>query len=421
MLNKLVAFCKAQDLLHKGDRIVCAVSGGADSMALLWAMYLLKDTWQLDLAAAHYNHGLRGEESDRDAAFVAEFCDRFSIPLYMEKGQVTAGKKGLEAAARDARYGFFRTLPGKLATAHTADDNAETVLMHLVRGTGLKGLGGIAPSRENLIRPMLGVTRAQVLAFLEEYHISYITDSSNLTDSFLRNRIRHHVMPLLCRENPQFAANTSDMALRLRLEEQVLEDATPDTDRVAVLRQLDSAMRSRALRRLLEKLGVKEPASEHIALVESLVFSDNPSAVASLPGGVEIRRNYDRLQTGFAQLPLQPAQLPNPGQLRVGQVRILCEPARQKVFTTDHFTVSPVGKVVVRSRQPGDKMRLFGGTKTLKELFIDRKIPAAQRMQIPVLADDAGVLGVYGLGANLDRVSESGIQIRFEKIEKEEK
>lgn len=415
MLNKLVSFARQHGLLERGDRVVCAVSGGADSMALLWAMYLLKDPYDLKLAAAHFNHGLRGEESDADAVFVQDFCQRFNIPLYMQKGQVTAGKKGLEAAARDARYAFFGTLPGKIATAHTADDNAETVLMHMVRGTGLKGLGGIAPVRGNLIRPMLGVTRQQVLAFLQEYHISYVTDSSNLGDDFLRNRLRHHVMPLLMGENPRFVSNMSALALRLREDEKALCEAARLTNRVSDLRQMHTALRCRVLTALLEGFGVKEPGAEHITLAEGLVFSHNPSACAYFPGNILVGRNYDILERKDPAGQLPEMVLPCPGEVEAGQVRILCSPACHRIFTTDHFTVRPVGQVTVRSRRPGDTIRLQGGTKKLKELFIDRKIPAALRSQIPVIVDEKGVLGVYGFGAHLDRVSGEGIEIRFIK------
>ena len=172
-------------MVDAGDHVICAVSGGADSVALLFAMYLLKEKLEIRLSAAHFNHRLRGEESDRDEAFVREFCGHYDIPLFVGSGEVKPGKKGLEAAARDARYAFLRQLPGKIATAHTADDNAETVLMRLIRGTGLKGLGAISPVRGNLIRPMLTVTRQDVLAFLEKERISYMTDSSNETDAFL--------------------------------------------------------------------------------------------------------------------------------------------------------------------------------------------------------------------------------------------
>ena len=126
MLNKLEEFLRKFQMITPGDRLICAVSGGADSMALLWGMYLLKEKLGIELAAAHFNHHLRGAESNRDEQFVKEFCDGYGIPLYLGCGHVVPGKKGLEAAARDARYAFLRKLPGKVATAHTADDNAET-------------------------------------------------------------------------------------------------------------------------------------------------------------------------------------------------------------------------------------------------------------------------------------------------------
>ena len=152
MFEPLLTMLRRYDMLQPGDRVVCALSGGADSVALLWGLYLLREKLQITLEAAHYNHNLRAEESDADEQFVKELCARYDIPLHVGRGAVTSGKKGLEAAARDARYDFLQSLPGKIATAHTADDNAETVLMHMIRGTGLKGLGGITPVRDRLIR-----------------------------------------------------------------------------------------------------------------------------------------------------------------------------------------------------------------------------------------------------------------------------
>lgn len=420
MLNKLLRMLRSYDMLQPGDTVTCAVSGGADSMALLFAMYLLKDKLEIRVRAAHFNHRLRGEESDRDEAFVRQFCDRYDIPLSVGSSEVTAGKKGLEAAAREARYAFFETLPGKIATAHTADDNAETVLMRMVRGTGLKGLGAITPVRDHLIRPMLLVTRQQVLAFLEEYHISYVEDSSNAADTFLRNRLRHQVMPLLKQENPRLAENLSSMALRLREDEAAL---SPDLDcsdglSVADLRQMPGAVRSRAIGSFLESCGVREPEAAHIALTEELVFSENPSARADLPWGVTVCRSYDRLIRDMEKPPLEQMILPCPGQIEMPGMKVLCAPAQEVVNTKDTFTVSPVGNVVLRSRETGDAMRLPGGTKTLKKIFIDRKIPAQQRQYIPVVADDRGVLGVYGVGVNLDRVGDT-LTIRFESVSEE--
>lgn len=417
MLNKLCAFARRYDMFAPGDEVVCAVSGGADSVALLLGLYLLKEKLDIRLSAAHFNHGLRGEESDRDEAFVRQLCREYEIPLYCARGTVTAGKKGLEAAAREARYGFFRTLPGKIATAHTADDNAETVLLHLVRGTGLKGLGAIAPVGEALVRPLLGATRADVLAFIEEYNLSYVTDSSNEGDDFLRNRLRHHVMPLLKQENPRLTENLSAMALRLRQDEDALSQ-TAEND-VAVLKAMHPARRSRALAAFLESCGVKEPEAEHVALAENLVFSSKPSASADLPGGITVCRNYGKLEV-CAELPkLDTVELACPGVTCIPELglRVRCEIGGHYPQSERCFTLSPVGQMVLRSRLPGDEMRLWGGTRSLKKLFIDKKIPAARRERIPVIADEMGVLGVYGIGANRDRIPVSGgVTVIFEEV-----
>lgn len=419
MLNKLLGCIRQYDMVQRGDEIVCAVSGGADSIALLWSFYLLKEKLGIRLSAAHFNHHLRGEESQRDEAFVRAFCEGYQIPLVVGEGNIRSGEKGLEAAAREARYRFFETLPGKIATAHTADDNAETVIMHMVRGTGLKGLGGIAPVRGRILRPMLFITRNQVMDFLREYHLEYVEDSSNDTDQFLRNRLRHHVMPLLKAENPMLSENLSAMALRLREDEDSLNQMVQPEYPLEVekLRQLPEAVRSRILSRFLEDCGVREPEAQHIAMARSLVFTDNPSAKAYFPGNVTVERCYGILQKREIPLIIEEQELLCPGTLELPQcgLRIHCRFCEEMQNNSTHFTVRPAGKLVLRCRKSGDEMRLSGGTKSLKKLFIDRKIPASCRQAIPVVADDRGVVGVYGIGANLDRLS-SGVEIRFEKL-----
>lgn len=412
MLNKLLKGLKGK--LSTGDTVICAVSGGADSMALLWGMYLLREQLGITLKAAHFNHGLRGTESDADAEFVSQFCDSYHIPLYQEKGQVTAGKKGLEAAAREARYGFFATLEGKILTAHTADDNAETILMHLVRGTGLKGLGGISPVRGNVIRPMLDITRREVEAFLEEYSISHVEDSTNTEDDFLRNRIRHHVMPLLLQENPKLSRDLTAMAQTLRQDEEYLCEATPDTVYVPELRNLKPALQSRAIGRFLERIGVREPSRANINSVVSLLYAESPSARVSLPDGVVVERNYDQIRATTGTEAPEPVFLNCPGSVQFGNMMIHCKPGKMDRPQFDRFVVAPVGQMWVRCRQAGDAMRLMGGTKSLKKLLADKKVPAAERCLVPVIVDDQGVLGVGGIGANLERVAEQGFEIHIE-------
>ena len=419
MLNKLRKLLRQYDMVAKDDHVICAVSGGADSVALLFGMYLLREKLGITLSAAHFNHHLRLEESDRDEQFVREFCGRYDSPLEVGSAQVVAGKKGLEAAAREARYAFFATLPGKIATAHTADDNAETVLMHLVRGTGLRGLGGISPVNGNIIRPMLTVTRQEVLAFLEEYCLTHVEDSSNQTDDFFRNRLRHRVMPLLIEENPRLAENLSQMAMELRQDAQALE-LDGKMPPVVELREMNPALRSRKISRFLKENGVSEPERSHIRAVESLVFSEKPSAKVNLPGGVTIAREYDRL------LVLENRPLPEAVTLLPGEVLQLPQwglavsylNAEEIVNTKEIFTVNASGPVVLRSRQAGDSIRLNAGTCTLKKLFIDRKIPAHQRLHIPVLADEQGVLGVWSIGTNVDRLATElpAMQIQLELL-----
>ena len=405
MLNKLLQFIGSHQMVSPGDKVICAVSGGADSIALLWGMYLLKDKLQISLEAAHFNHGLRGEESIRDEQFVVDFCDRYDIKLYLGRGDVVRGKKGLEAAARQARYEFLKQLPGIIVTAHTADDNAETVLMHMLRGTGLKGLGGITPVGDGVIRPMLGITRNDVLAFLEEYHLSYVTDSTNESDDFLRNRMRHHVIPSLIRENPQFVRSVSDMAQRLRLDEAELSaqaDAAFTND-IVKIRAMNPAVRNRVLAKLLAQFGVLEPAAEHVDLLQNVVFSDNPSATADFPGNVKIGRVYDRLEI-IRETDAFCAELPIPGVVELEELNIRIVAAMQSE-REDAYQFIPQGRVFVRSRQSGDKLTLSGGTKSLKKLFIDRKIPQSARNAMPVICDDGGVVGVWGIGLNTKRLN----------------
>ena len=419
MLNKLRAFLKEQALLSPGDKVIAAVSGGADSVAMLFALYLLRDELGITLEAAHFNHHLRGAESDRDEAFVTDFCGRHCIPLHMGSGRIVSGKKGLEAAARDARYAFLRSLPGKVATAHTADDNAETVLMRLIRGTGLKGLGAIAPVSGNVIRPMLTVTRDDVEAFLEEYALPHVEDSSNAEDDFLRNRIRHGILPLMRAENPRIGENLSAMALLLRQDEACLQAMIPEEQMpdVSRLKAMEPALRRRTLERFLKAQGVREPEQIHILQAEQLLYHWSPSASMQFPGGVTIGRQYDRLVRLECAPELPETRLSVPGDICIGGKRFVSEYATDLEERPDSVLVCPVGVLIVRSRRSGDTMRLPGGTRSLKKMYIDRKIPASQRAAVPVLADDRGVLAVFGIGTDIRFHPDSLPAVRVTLIE----
>ena len=421
MLSKLRAFVRQYDLIHPGDTVIAAVSGGADSIALLFALFLLREEWGITLEAAHFNHCLRGEESNRDARFVADFCAHYGIPLHMCSGNGVPGEKGLEAAARDARYRFLRSLPGKVATAHTADDNAETVLMRLLRGTGLKGLGAIAPVSGNVIRPMLSVTRREVEAFLGEYALAHIEDSSNGEDAFLRNRIRHRIMPLLYEENPRIGENLSSMALNLRLDEACLSRlASGPMPGIEELKSLPDAIRRRYLERFLKENGVREPEESHLLQAESLLFHWNPSASMNFPGGIVIAREYDRLVRLDSPEMLGNYTLEKETYVEELDLWVTVEDAISLEQGEHVFTVQPRGPLRLRARRSGDAIALSGGTRSLKKLFIDRKIPVSRRCRIPVVEDDDGILGVYGIGADRNRQASAlpAKTIRFARRQK---
>ena len=402
MLNKMLSAIRRYDMVRPGDTVICAVSGGADSMALLWGLWLLKEKLGITLEAAHFNHNLRGAESDADAEFVEKFCDFHDIPLHLGGGNVVPGEKGLEAAAREARYGFLRSLKGTIATAHTADDNAETVLLHLLRGTGLRGLGGITPKADRIIRPMLDVTRAQVEAFLNENYIRHVEDSSNHGDAYLRNRLRHHVMPLLKAENPSIATGLSAAAQRIRQDAALLDTLAAELDPadVSALRNAPGPLRRRAIEGFLRENGFPEPSASHIGQAEAVIFSENPSAKVTL-GGLTLRRNYGRLCIGREPVVLPRRPLPREGVTELPELGIAVR--TRTVDGPGAWTVCPKGEMVVRGRESGDSLTTKGGTKSLKKRFIDRKIPQWERSAVPVIADGAGVLAVRGFGPDETR------------------
>jgi tRNA(Ile)-lysidine synthase len=259
---------------------------------------------------------------------------------------------------------------------------------------------------------MLNITREEVLAFVEAEHLSYRTDSSNAEDAFFRNRLRHQLIPLLKEENPGIVSQMSRMAQRLRQDEAYLCEKARQayTLNPQELAQMPEALQSRVLERFLKEAGIPEPEAAHIALAKSLALSANPSASATFPGGVRIGRCYDRLMVLEELLPIETAEVHCPGEtvLPTLGLKILCVPAARGIV--------PQGTLWVRSRRSGDEITLPGGTKSLKKLLIDRKIPASQRMCIPVIADDRGVMAVQGFGMNLKYLQEDGYEIRFEPI-----
>jgi len=439
------ALCREYDMFPEGITVLCAVSGGADSVCLLHWLDGLRCVHPFTLIAAHYNHNLRGEESLRDEEFVRTFVSKYcgekrvltargevlvpSVKLIVGSGDVAdeavRRKAGIEETARDMRYAFlFQTArevgADRIATAHNADDNVETLLLHLIRGTGLRGLTGIPPRRSNLIRPLLTTPRSAIEEYLRIYSLPHVEDSSNRDESFTRNRVRHQLIPLVNELNPGFTARITDTIRSLREDEEYLTQqarqaciqaqtipngVSMDAPTVA---GLPDALAVRVIRMLMGRLTHENDncTSAHLHAVAALCRGDSPSAQATLPHGLTARRVYDRLElTCEAKLPtFAEAVLSLPGEVILPNVHISL---RRETY--DGSTHTPFSfylacnrithPLILRSRRVGDTMTRPGRHKrTLKKLMIDEKIPRHLREHLPVLDCSGQIAGVIGIG-----------------------
>lgn len=429
-LKNARALAAEYDMLPAGTRVLCAVSGGADSMCLL---HWLSQQEAISLVCAHFNHQLRGEESDRDEAFVRDFCARSGIPLTVGRGDVRAfarrEKLSLEEAGRTLRYTFlFRAAEEegcqRIATAHNAGDNAETVLLHLLRGSGLQGLTGIAPRPHNVVRPLLTTSREEIEAYLTAYHLPHVEDSTNSDDAYTRNRVRHQLIPLLEDLNPGFVRRMADAIPRLRSDNDCLNAMAQRLFRQAKRRGEDLVLpanliaqspipvASRCVRLLLAEAaeGDWDCSAAHIEAVLALCESGDPSARISLPHALTALREYNTLILTHDPDP-EPLEAFVPMQ---GENLI---PGTPWVLV---LGVPPWPGLTVRARKVGDTITLPGRPqKAIKELFIDEKVPRRLRERIPLAADSEGVLALAGFGENTPH-PRHGL-VRFILREKEER
>ena len=430
-------------LLESGDRILVAVSGGPDSVALLSVLEALGPSWRFGLWAVHFNYGLRGHESDEDARFVAEFCARKNVAFIGESLDLQRGESGkrrsLQEAARDARYRAMLRIGAslaatKIALGHTADDQAETQVMWMLRGSGPAGLSGMPPMRESLfVRPLLGVSRADVLAYLEEQRLSFRIDSSNAKPLYARNRIRHDLLPVLKRFNPSVVKVLSRQAGILREENDCLEQMAAEhirrlashggqgeriVDRDGLI-ALPIALQRRMIRALIrDTSGLRQgPRFTTVEAVLSRILHGR-SGSSLVVQGCRVIREYDRLRFRAAHvaesIPLlecTPVELclpvpstrrwPLTGQTIQTQV-VSSEPGgmpvgapMSAVVDADRLTMP----LMVRNWKPGDVFHPFGmggHRKKLQDYFSDMKLPRHERSRIPLVVAPEGIVWVCG-------------------------
>ena len=417
-------------LIPPGSGVLCALSGGADSMYLLCRLLEGRERYGWRVCAAHLNHGLR-ETAGRDEKFVRDWCGRRGVPLAVGLEDVAgyARREGLslEEAGRTLRYRFLGQAALEagcplIATGHHAGDSAETVLMNLIRGYGLKGLAGIPERRDNIVRPMLEVSRGEIEAYLKEHGVPHVEDETNDDVNYTRNKVRHQLLPLLEELNPQAAAHIAAAARRLREDEEELSrQAAPLAaegldipDGVAlpvrVLREAPRPLALRACAGLLERAGLGAQAV-HLERVLALALGDDPSAGADLPGG-RAYRQYELLvlAPGADPEPPAPAQL-REGEQAWGEWRIWCTPApcpAKAYISPWEFYLRPEA-YLVRPRREGDRLTLGRRPeKTVKKLMIEGKVPARRRARVPVLALGGRAAAVGGLGPEKDCLAAPG-------------
>ena len=430
--QKALCALRQYSLFSQGDRIAVGVSGGADSVALLRFLAALRPQFGWDLVVCHIHHGLRGAEADRDECFVRALAEQLGLPCAVSRIDAAAlalrDHISVEEAGRTARYAFFAQTAGeggRIATAHTLDDSIETVLMNLVRGTGLRGLCGIPRIRGNIIRPLLDCTRAEVEDYLGALGQPYCTDSTNLTDDYTRNRIRHDILPRLCALNPNFPGAMARMLPRLAAQQaltdclaaqsaQQLHAACGGLSRQG-LSALPEPVCDRLLLRLLEQNRLPVSAAAVERMTETLrtggkldlaarswffVAQGDLAAVIYAPPG------------GIPPVPVPLPQEETPVILPFSPQKSLKLTLCNKIVanTSEKFNISLLKYAIdcdrikrysfMRTRRPGDTFIIGKKQLSLGEAWAAAGIPALLRPALMVLADEQGVLWAEGIGSS---------------------
>ncbi len=401
MNEEILKTVEKYNMLSKGDRVLAAVSGGADSMAMLNFLLWAKDRYSLDVFVAHIEHGIRGQESLDDADFVENYCKKNSLEFHiLYINAVEEAKKasmGVEEYSREKRYEFFSSFDcDKIATAHNLSDNAETVLFRLFRGTGLKGMCGVPPIRGRIIRPLIEISADRIREYCREENIEYRVDSTNFDNKYSRNIVRNQIFPLAKSINPNAENAVNNF----------ISDACEDYEFIE--NEVKKAYSSSLCDGMLS-LDILN--GYNIAIIKRVIskyFTDNGFTIDRL----HLLKITDSLDSPFAKIQIKDNvyAVSDKRHLRIAEFNTQNNNVNliKEILNIDEFNKKAVdfycdcdkiiGSVTVRSRQPGDRIYPAGRAcgKTLKKLFNEMKIPVEKRDKISVVCDEAGVIGVVG-------------------------
>lgn len=438
MIEKVRNYMQQYKMLVPGDTVVTGVSGGADSLCLLFMLKEFAEEMSLQLAVVHVNHGIR-EEAGEDAVYVEKICKELKVPFFLKETDVEAIAKSqgisTEEAGRNVRYeAFYEVLKqlnaeeqGKIAVAHNANDRAETMLFHLFRGTGLTGLSGIKPVRDRIIRPLLCLDREEIEQYLEKKEVTFCIDRTNNEDTYTRNKIRHHILPFaennICTGAVSHMNRTAEMLLETEefLREQTISiynkivEEKGNSVYVSVKEFINQPrlLQKRILLLCMEKIaaGRRDIGLVHIENILSL-FTKEGNKELALPYGMSARRNFEKVFIGAdsskeIKKVSGEIEVLIPGEIEIEGIGVL----EFRVFEYDKSKIIPEKtytkwldydkiekSLVLRTRQTGDYLTINKtlSKKTLKKYFIEEKIPKNERENIYVLADGSHIIWVPG-------------------------
>ncbi len=398
---------KKYSMINKGDRVIVALSGGKDSMALLDILKKLEKELEISVSCAHFNHCIRGEESDRDEAFVRKYCEENNIELFCKRGDVLKFAKekhlGTELAARELRYDFLSSLDcDKIATAHTAGDNAETMLFNLARGTSLKGMCGIPPVRGKFIRPIIFLKSTDTEEYCKKNSIPFVTDSTNSSDEYTRNFIRHNIIPEFKKINPSFESAALRAAEGLREDEAFISEIAKEEFKkrfkkneldISELDKLNIAVKKRIVFEFVYTTSGIKPDSLHISELLTACETRGRRTVAE---NAEYISNGNRLRLINKEKPEFITEIKSEKYEFLKNNKKVNNLLLNTAVDCDRI----IGELKVRTRISGDKIRLRGRncTKSLKKLYNECGVPAEERDFLPVVCDDSGPVFIAGIG-----------------------
>ncbi|MGL4914595.1 MAG: tRNA lysidine(34) synthetase TilS [Romboutsia sp.] len=460
IFEKVLSTINKHNLIEDGDKVVLGLSGGPDSVCLLHILYRLKEKMNIEVYAAHLNHQIRGIEAQKDALYISQICEDLGITSFVKSINVPQYCKenglSVEEGARKLRYEMFeeikkKTKSNKIAIGHNLNDQAETVLMRIMRGTGLQGLKGIAYIRDKeIIRPILDIERSEIEAYCNQYELNPRIDKTNLESIYTRNKIRLELIPYMKDNfNPNVTESIVRMTSSLKNDSDYIEsESNKMFKEISILKDdsveinlnkyadLHNAIKVRVLRSGIKHIlgDTNFIDQKHIDDVMELENESKINKMLTLPRGIFAYRRKNIIILTTKEIVSEDMDfcynIPSNGFIKIKELNLILETQTMSIDryksikldkTSKGFDFDKVkGGIVVRSRKQGDKVKLVAGSKKIKDLFIDLKIPREDRCKVPVVTDDEGILcvGHYKTSEDykIDSETKEVLKVSFKKL-----